>query len=724
MKQILRYSLVALMAMVFGNVMADEVTLKYSGSTTTNMKADGSNEAASVGLDENEWSVVADKGKASNAPGLNKAGDIRLYWNTDGSNTITVKSLTNATISTIAITFTGDAYNNASVTVDGNAVTGSNGVYNINSTSFVLGNANTSNAQVRISQIVITYSGGTPVSVLPPKFSVEGGMYFEPQTVALSCETEGAKILYTIPAGQDPEYTDDENVTGVWYDGNPLTISQTTTIKAMAVKDGKTSSIVEATYTIVELEETSVAKAIEIINALENGAKTEDMYKVKGFVVGAPDFQRNGEGALYGNVNLTIADEKGGTTTLTIYRAKSFKNENFTEETTSLINEGDEVVFLGKLQKYVKDEVVTPELTNGYLFSVTPAPKDIELVLSEGCDISTALDAALAGANAKSITVSLSDATYTLSKSITTGVELSIIGNNATIDVSSLESPVITLAEPTSEGWTEIPAIFVSGIQVKGLKNALFYSGYKNYHIGKFYFLNNVVEAAADVTVFDFTKGSVAEFFGIDNSTFWAPTATSKSFYSSQGGQKATEYGNITQTFMFFNNTFYNFAKGKNFFSHRQSNQKWLAYEVQNNIFVNCGKSGQVIKGMNGGQGGANPTWNIIGNAFNFDGADTSANEETGDADEPVKDSVAGVIAFTDAANGDFNGTFTLAEGATKPEALGDGRWTITYTTATGISNVETVKDQNSTIYNIAGQMVTSSYKGLVIKNGKKFVNK
>ena len=724
MKQILRYSLVALMAMVFGNVMADEVTLKYSGSTTTNMKADGSNEAASVGLDENEWSVVADKGKASNAPGLNKAGDIRLYWNTDGSNTITVKSLTNATISTIAITFTGDAYNNASVTVDGNAVTGSNGVYNINSTSFVLGNANTSNAQVRISQIVITYSGGTPVSVLPPKFSVEGGMYFEPQTVALSCDTEGAKILYTIPAGQDPEYTDDENVTGVWYDGNPLTISQTTTIKAMAVKDGKTSSIVEATYTIVELEETSVAKAIEIINALENGAKTEDMYKVKGFVVGAPDFQRNGEGALYGNVNLTIADEKGGTTTLTIYRAKSFKNENFTEETTSLINEGDEVVFLGKLQKYVKDEVVTPELTNGYLFSVTPAPKDIELVLSEGCDISTALDAALAGANAKSITVSLSDATYTLSKSITTGVELSIIGNNATIDVSSLESPVITLAEPTSEGWTEIPAIFVSGIQVKGLKNALFYSGYKNYHIGKFYFLNNVVEAAADVTVFDFTKGSVAEFFGIDNSTFWAPTATSKSFYSSQGGQKATEYGSITQTFMFFNNTFYNFAKGKNFFSHRQSNQKWLAYEVQNNIFVNCGKSGQVIKGMNGGQAGANPTWTIKGNAFNFDGADTSATESTGDDAEPVQDSVAGVIAFTDAANGDFNGTFTLAEGATKPEALGDGRWTITYTTATGISNVETVKDQNSTIYNIAGQMVTSSYKGLVIKNGKKFVNK
>ena len=80
------------------------------------------------------------------------------------------------------------------------------------------------------------------------------GIYLEPQTVALTCETEGAKILYTIPAGNDPEYIDDDNYTGVFYDGNPLNITRTTTIKAMAVKDGKTSSIVSATYTIVNVE--------------------------------------------------------------------------------------------------------------------------------------------------------------------------------------------------------------------------------------------------------------------------------------------------------------------------------------------------------------------------------------------------------------------------------------------------------------------------------------
>ena len=370
MNKLLRYSFIALLAMIVGSAWADEVTMKYSGTETSNMLADGSNEAATVGLDASAWSVVADKGSASNAPGLNKAGDIRLYYNASGSNTIEVKSLANATINKIALTFTDAQYSNVSVTVNGSAVTGTDGVFEINASSFVLGNGNTSNVQVRISQIVISYGGGTQIAVEAPKFSIASGTYYEPQTVSLSCATEGAKILYTIPAGDDPVYTDDNNYTGVFYDGNPLTISQTTTIKAMAVKDGKTSSIVSATYTIKQIEEINVAKALEIINALENGKTTADVYKVKGFIVGTPDFQRNAENVLYGNVNFTMADEKGGTTTLTVFRAKDLDNVNFTEETINRIKDGDAVVLQGKLQKYVKDDVMTPELTSCYLISV------------------------------------------------------------------------------------------------------------------------------------------------------------------------------------------------------------------------------------------------------------------------------------------------------------------------------------------------------------------
>lgn len=371
----------AVLAFSCVGAFAEDVTMKYSGSTTTNLKADGSNEAGSVGLDDAAWSVVADKGGNSNAPGLNKAGDIRLYYHKDGSNTITVKSLTNATINSIAITFTDAQYSNVSVTVDGNAVTGTDGVFEINSTSFVLSNANTENIQVRISQIVISYTGGAPISVLPPKFSVESGMYFEPQTVALTCETEGAKILYTIPAGQDPEYTDDDNYTGVFYDGTPLTISKTTTIKAMAVKDGKVSSIVTATYTIVTVEHAgteadpfTVADALVLIDALANGATTSETYYVKGVVVGTPDIQKKDDGTFYGNANFDIADDANGST-LTAYRLKGLENSNI--ESSDYIKEGDAVILKGQLQKYVKGDTVTPEIMNGYIYSLTSVPTGI-----------------------------------------------------------------------------------------------------------------------------------------------------------------------------------------------------------------------------------------------------------------------------------------------------------------------------------------------------------
>ena len=156
MNKILRYSLVALMAMVMGNVYADEVTMKYTGSTTTNMT--GENDAALVGLDASAWSVVGAKGTHEQFPGLNKAGDIRLYWKAEGGSTITVSSLTGATINSIKITFTGETYSNISVTVGGNAVSGTDGTYAINSTSFVLGNANTTSVQVRFTELVINYT--------------------------------------------------------------------------------------------------------------------------------------------------------------------------------------------------------------------------------------------------------------------------------------------------------------------------------------------------------------------------------------------------------------------------------------------------------------------------------------------------------------------------------------------------------------------------------------
>ena len=119
-----------------------------------------------------------------------------------------------------------------------------------------------------------------------------------------------------------------------------------------------------------ETKAINVAKALETIAALADGATTSEKYQVKGFIVGTPDFQRRDDGTLYGNVNCDIADEKGGTNLLTVFRGKNFGNQNFTEETISTLKEGDEVVFEGELQKYVKNGVTTPEIKNCYLISI------------------------------------------------------------------------------------------------------------------------------------------------------------------------------------------------------------------------------------------------------------------------------------------------------------------------------------------------------------------
>ena len=93
-------------------------------------------------------------------------------------------------------------------------------------------------------------ANSAPVTVAAPTFSVKTGLYFEAQTVELSCETEDAQIYYTLdgtaPTEQSALYSE------------PLTISATTTVKAIAVLHDATgapiatSREVEATYTILD----------------------------------------------------------------------------------------------------------------------------------------------------------------------------------------------------------------------------------------------------------------------------------------------------------------------------------------------------------------------------------------------------------------------------------------------------------------------------------------
>lgn len=140
-------------------MFADQATMKYTGTTTSNMSIEDNN-AAIVGLDANLFNVTAFKGSANNAPGLNKAGDFRLYAHKDtGDGNSIVVTLAGGVIDKITIDY---KQNKAHEVKAGDVVvTGTDGVFTINAASFSIKNVVTgASDQVQINSIVIDYTLG------------------------------------------------------------------------------------------------------------------------------------------------------------------------------------------------------------------------------------------------------------------------------------------------------------------------------------------------------------------------------------------------------------------------------------------------------------------------------------------------------------------------------------------------------------------------------------
>lgn len=129
---------------------AFKATAQYSGSTT-NMNATGN--AATIGLDNNVFSVDAAKGGNNNFPGLNADGDIRLY----SGNDIVVTINSSYTIANIIIDYkSGDSY--SKVYVNDALVSKTNGAYAINNESFKI---HANGGTIKIDSIDIFYRDAT-----------------------------------------------------------------------------------------------------------------------------------------------------------------------------------------------------------------------------------------------------------------------------------------------------------------------------------------------------------------------------------------------------------------------------------------------------------------------------------------------------------------------------------------------------------------------------------
>lgn len=106
--------------------------------------------------------------------------------------------------------------------------------------------------------------------------------------------------------------------------------------------------------------------------------------------------------------------------------------------------------------------------------------------------------------------------------------------------------------------------------------------------------------------------------------------------------------------------------------------------------------------------------WSTVG--------DNTYTSETGKAMTAFND-VDGYQENPDVASFDLNGatTFTFKNSGYQPCVV----IVITYGTGSGISNVATDKaNADAPVYNLNGQKVSKDYKGVVVKNGKKYVQK
>jgi len=479
MKKALSLFVAAILGMAF-NAHAAEVTIDLSAQGYTNQQAVTSTTSGDVTL-------TYDKGTSSNAPAYYSSGTaVRVY----NGGTMTV-SCSAGNITQIVLTATA----NGSATLTASPGTLSDLTWTGSSSSvvFTVGTAK----HYRFQKVTVTYEESATVKT--PTISGETP-FLGSTEVTIACATEGASIYYTTdgtePTASSTAYT------------AAFSITETATVKAIAISGSDKSSIAEKTFTAIPTVAT-VAK----LNALENGttfaftgnaivAYYNGMYLyikddtgsslIYGtfsteFTVGktiTPNWQ--GSVSIYKNLfeavpsttiteteaeavavtypeveaSAVTADNMNQVVTLTgcTYTAASGKNFTITKDGTEIAGynqfgitidepvDGKTYTIVGVISVYNTNVQFQP-------ISITKTPEavDINLSLEAGADVGAKYDEAAkaitdAGDYVANVTITLAAGEYTTSSSIIAPANLTITGDSSVIDASTLSDPFIQMS--------------------------------------------------------------------------------------------------------------------------------------------------------------------------------------------------------------------------------------------------------------------------------------
>ncbi|MBQ6064980.1 MAG: chitobiase/beta-hexosaminidase C-terminal domain-containing protein [Prevotella sp.] len=228
-----------------GGTTHESASVTIADYATANNWGNGT-KYTSVTLDENVTATTSDRTGTGNTGKYYTSGnDWRFYQNEDGKVIISTASgeLTSVTF-TFTVSNTGTLNYNSSAITSGTAV-------NVSGTSaeFTVGNSGSAtNGQVRITAISVnydvtntgtTYYWSSPVAaaVETPVITIAENPFLFSTTATITCATDGATIKYSY---------DGEN----WSDySSELTITETTTIYAKAIKGEDESDVAQVTAT-------------------------------------------------------------------------------------------------------------------------------------------------------------------------------------------------------------------------------------------------------------------------------------------------------------------------------------------------------------------------------------------------------------------------------------------------------------------------------------------